>query len=84
MYFGIAVAPLLSGFIILTVKHLPINIKTRHHDFKGIPMHQLRLEMDMGLFRVLEGFEVSRSMIPFNGKASLAPLKIAMVQQIYT
>ena len=50
----------LSGFVILTVKHLPINIKTRHHDFKRILMLQLRLEMDMGLFRVLEGFEVSR------------------------
>lgn len=43
---------LLSGFVILTVKHLPINIKhhKRHHDFKAI--HELRIEMDMGLLRV--------------------------------
>jgi len=64
---GTDVASLLSGFVILAVKHLPIYIKTRHCDFKGILMHHLRLEMD--LFRVLEGFEVSRSMIPLNGKA---------------
>lgn len=43
---GIDVVSRLSGFVILTVKYLPINIKhqKRHHDFKAI--HELRIEMD--------------------------------------
>lgn len=41
-----------SGFVILTIKHLPINNKRRHRDLKGKLMHQLMLEMDMGLFRI--------------------------------
>lgn len=79
---GIDAAPLLSGFVVITIKNLLRNNKTRHHDFKENLMHQLRLEMDMGLFRVLEGFEVSRSITPFNGKAKFAPLKVVMVQCI--
>lgn len=71
---------LLSGFVILTVKHLPINIKhhKRHHDFKAI--HELRIEMDMGLLRASKCFEVFRSMVPFNGKAWSAPSDTVMVQ----
>lgn len=45
----IDVDPLLSGFLVPPVKHLPINNKARHCDLKGKCMHQLQLDMDVHL-----------------------------------